>query len=75
MKQFLSLLLCVLLTFSFSASVYAVESKTMLSDMSELECLEYIRQCGVTIPDMYGELSDERERLIAALRDWVEEWL
>lgn len=51
MKRFVSFLLCVLLILSFSASVYAVESKARLSDMSESECLEYIRQSGVMIPD------------------------
>ena len=53
MKRLTCLMLCILLTFGFSASIYAVESKTKLSNMSESECLEYIRQCGVRHIDNY----------------------
>ena len=55
MKRLTCLMLCILLTFSFSASIYAVESKAKLSDMSEMECFEFIKAQGVEIPSDYED--------------------
>ena len=55
MKRLTCLLLCILLTLSFSASIYAVETRAKLSNMSDLECLNFIKDCGVDIPDDYED--------------------
>lgn len=55
MKRLICCLLCLFLSFSFSASIYAVESKLRLSDMSELECLEFIKRQGVDVPSVYPD--------------------
>ena len=55
MKRLTCLLLCILLTISFSASIYAVETKSKLSEMSEMECFEFIKAQGVEIPNDYED--------------------
>lgn len=54
MKQVLSIMLCIFLCISVVLPVYA-DDQFLLSEMSESECIEFVKQNNIAIPDDYED--------------------
>lgn len=56
MKRMISVMLGFLLVFSMTSNALASnEDIAMLSDLSDQECLAFLKERGLVVPDIYDE--------------------